>query len=241
MVSADDQISVVTGATSGIGRAIAQALAKLGGMMGLVGRDSQRLSAVTEVVRGHVARVEGYLADLGIDGDIRRVTNSVQKDFGAVDVLIHSAGIFRMGPLAEAPISDLDALYRTNVRGPYALTQALLPMLVARRGQIVFINSSVGLTARAGVGAYAASKHALKAVADSLRAEVNELGVRVISVYPGRTSTPQQERIHQQEGRPYHSDRLLQPENVAQAVLDALAMPRTAEVTDIQIRPMSKL
>ncbi|MGC2391714.1 MAG: hypothetical protein WA621_20145, partial [Candidatus Acidiferrum sp.] len=84
-------------------------------------------------------------------------------------------------------------------------------------------------------------KHALKAIADALRAEVNELGVRVISVYPGRTATPQQEKIHELEGRSYHSDRLLQPEDVAQAVLNALAMPRTAEVTDIQIRPMRKL
>ncbi|MGC1265320.1 MAG: SDR family NAD(P)-dependent oxidoreductase, partial [Candidatus Acidiferrum sp.] len=141
----------------------------------------------------------------------------------------------------ESPIADLELLYKTNVEGPYALTQAVLPMMKARRGQIVFINSSVGLTARAGVGAYAASKHALKAIADALRAEVNESGVRVISVYPGRTATPQQEKIHELEGRAYNAERLLQPEYVAQAVLNALEMPRTAEVTDIQIRPMRKL
>jgi NADP-dependent 3-hydroxy acid dehydrogenase YdfG len=175
-----------------------------------------------------------------VEEEIRRGTSDILKQFEGLDVLVHSAGIFRMGPIGEAPISDLDLVYRTNVRAPYALTQALLPMLVARQGQIVFINSSVGLTARAGVGAYAASKHALKAIADSLRAEINELGVRVISVYPGRTATPQQEKIYEQEERPYRSDRLLQPEDVAQAVLNALAMPRTAEITDINIRPMQK-
>lgn len=240
-MSSDGKNSVVTGASSGIGRAIALALGSLGGAVGLVGRNAQRLSNVTEEVRGRASRVKSYQADLASDEDIQRIAIHLREDFEALDVLVHSAGIFRMGTLADSPASDLDLLYRTNVRGPYGLTQAVLPMLVARKGQIVFVNSSVGLAARAGVGAYAASKHALKAIADALRAEVNELGVRVISVYPGRTATPQQERIHELEGRPYHSDRLLQPEDVAQAVLNALAMPRTAEVTDIQIRPMRKL
>jgi len=236
----EEQVGVVTGATSGIGRAIALALSALGGSVALVGRDQRRLARVTEEVRERAARAEGYPADLGIDEDIQRVANKVRENFRAVDVLVHSAGVFRMGSIAESPISDLDLLYRTNVRAPYALTQAMLPMITARKGQIVFINSSVGLNARAGVGAYAASKHALKAIADSLRSEVNAAGVRVISVYPGRTATPQQEKIYEQEGKPYQSERLLQAEDVASAVLSALAMPRTAEVTDISIRPMQK-
>jgi NADP-dependent 3-hydroxy acid dehydrogenase YdfG len=240
-VISDGKNSVVTGASSGIGRAIALALGSIGGAVGLIGRNARRLSNVTEEVRGQASRVKGYQADLASDEDIQRIATQLREDFEALDVLVHSAGIFRMGTLADSPASDLDLLYRTNVRGPYALTQAVLPMLVARKGQIVFVNSSVGLVAKAGVGAYSASKHALKAIADALRAEVNELGVRVISVYPGRTATPQQEKIHELEGRSYHSDRLLQPEDVAQAVLNALAMPRTAEVTDIQIRPMRKL
>lgn len=234
------QNCVVTGATSGIGMAIALALSAPGVKLGLIGRDSRRLEAVSGEVRTRSAHVEQYRLDLESGDEIRNVASEIGKCFGGVDVLVHSAGVFRMGTLADVRMSDLDLLYRTNVRGPYELTQALLPMLIASKGQIVFINSSVGLTARAGVGAYAATKHALKAIADSLRAEVNELGVRVISVYPGRTATPQQERICQQEQRPYQPDRLLQPEDVAQAVLNALAMPRTAEVTDIQIRPMLK-
>jgi NADP-dependent 3-hydroxy acid dehydrogenase YdfG len=236
----ESQTCVITGPSSGIGKAITLALSAPGMTLGLVGRDSQRLEGVTEEARLRAARVERFRVDLSVEEEIRRGASDILKQFEGLDVLVHSAGIFRMGPIGEAPISDLDLVYRTNVRAPYALTQALLPMLVARQGQIVFINSSMGLTARAGVGAYAASKHALKAIADSLRAEINELGVRVISVYPGRTATPQQEKIYEQEERPYRSDRLLQPEDVAQAVLNALAMPRTAEVTDINIRPMQK-
>jgi NADP-dependent 3-hydroxy acid dehydrogenase YdfG len=235
-----EQTGLVTGATSGIGKAIALSLAAAGMTLGLVGQDASRLEAVSSEVRRHSVRAESYRADLSSDADVRRLSSDLKEELGSLDVLIHSAGIFRMGPILEAPVDDLDELYRVNVRAPYFLTQVLLPMLSARRGQVVFINSSAGITARAEVGAYAASKHALKAIADALRSEVNDLGVRVISVYPGRTATPQQEKIHEQEGKPYRSERLLQAEDVAKAVLDALAMPRTAEVTDIHIRPMNK-
>ncbi|MGC2391954.1 MAG: SDR family oxidoreductase, partial [Candidatus Acidiferrum sp.] len=133
----DGKNSVVTGASSGIGRAIALALGSIGGAVGLIGRNARRLSNVTEEVRGQASRVKGYQADLASDEDIQRIATQLREDFEALDVLVHSAGIFRMGTLADSPASDLDLLYRTNVRGPYALTQAVLPMLVARKGQIV--------------------------------------------------------------------------------------------------------
>jgi NAD(P)-dependent dehydrogenase (short-subunit alcohol dehydrogenase family) len=145
-----------------------------------------------------------------------------------------------LGPIEEAPVEDFDRQYRTNVRGPYVLTQALLPMFRGSRGEVVFVNSSIVLNARAGTGQYAATKLALKAIADSLRAEVNADGRRVLSVFLGRTATPMQETIHDREGRDYHPDRLLQPEDVAAVVLSAVSLPRTAEVTDINIRPMIK-
>ena|SRR5580765_6832946 len=239
-MSLQNQIGLITGATGGIGRAIASSLAATGITLGLAGRDSSSLETLVCQIRRLYVRAESFRADISREEDVRFLASEVRNKFGACDVLVHAAGVFRMGPISQAPAEELDELYRTNVRGPYALTQAILPMLVARRGQIVFINSSAGLAARAGVGAYAASKHALKAIADSLRAEVNPLGVRVISVYPGRTATAQQETIHEQEGKPYQPDRLLQPEDIARTVLNALTMPRTAEVTDINIRPMQK-
>jgi len=113
-------------------------------------------------------------------------------------------------------------------------------MIKSRRGQIVFVNSSVGLIARANVGQYAATKHALKAIADSLREEVNADGVRVLSIFPGRTATPMQELVHKMEGRVYQPERFTQPEDIAQVVINTLALPRTAEVTDISIRPFRK-
>src|SRR3989454_9395399 len=107
-------------------------------------------------------------------------------------------------------------------------------MIRSARGQIVFINSTVGLATRANVAQFSATQHGLKAMADCLREEVNPDGVRVLTVFPGRTATARQAAIHQLEGRPYHPDRLLQTRDVAAVVLNALGLDRTAEVTDIR-------
>jgi NADP-dependent 3-hydroxy acid dehydrogenase YdfG len=120
------------------------------------------------------------------------------------------------------------------------LTQALLPGLRRARGQVVFINSSAALRSSATNVLYAATKAGLKAFADGLRAEVNQDGVRVVSVYAGRTATPMQEAVHEREGRQYRPDVLLRPEDIAEVVLGALALPASAEVTDVNIRSMTK-
>jgi len=140
----------------------------------------------------------------------------------------------------SAELADFDSQYRCNARAPYRLTQLLLPMLKQSAGQVVFINSTAGLLARANAVAYAAAKHALKAVADGLREEVNANGIRVTTVFLGRTATPMQEKIFRAEARAYRGELLLQPEQVAEMVVHILCLPRTAEVTDITIRPALK-
>jgi NADP-dependent 3-hydroxy acid dehydrogenase YdfG len=140
----------------------------------------------------------------------------------------------------QASIADFDRQYSINVRAAYLLTQVFLSTLKLRYGQVVYVNSSAGLTARGGVGQYAATKHALKAIADSLREEVNESGVRVLSVYPGRTASPMQEAVYAAENKIYKPEHLMQPEDIASVVINALNLPRTAEVTDINIRPLKK-
>ena len=158
----------------------------------------------------------------------------------AVDILVHAAGVLWHGPMEQATASQLDSHYRTNVRAPYVLTQGLLPALKARQGQVLFVNSTAGLSAKANVGQYAASKHALKALADSLREEVNPAGVRVLSLFLGRTASPMQAAVHAHEGRPYRPELLMQPDDVAAVALHALASPRGLEITDISLRPMLK-
>lgn len=134
----------------------------------------------------------------------------------------------------------MDLLYRVNVAAPRLLTSLLLPSLKRAGGDIVFINSSLGVRAKAGAASYAASKHALRALADAVRQEVNERGIRVLSVYPGKTATPMQEALCRAQGVPYEPEKLLQPEDIARILLSAVTLQRTAEVTDIQIRGMRR-
>lgn len=240
MVALSHQVAVVTGASSGIGRAIALGLAREGVSLHLVGRRTDTLDAVARQVRESAAEVTVHRADLIEEAQICALAAELRHRCDGIDALVHSAGVFSMGPVETAPVSELDWQYRVNVRAPYLLTQTLLPLLRARGGQIVFINSSVGLMTRANISQYSATKHALKALADSLRDEVNREGIRVLSIYPGRTATPQQAAVHESEHKPYHPELLMQPEDVAAVTIQALKAERTAEVTDINIRPLKK-
>jgi NADP-dependent 3-hydroxy acid dehydrogenase YdfG len=240
MTAFTGQVTLITGASSGIGKAIALGLAAQGATLCLIGRRLELLQTIAEAAQATAPQVECYRIDLTQDEDIRELTACLERNFGALDLLIHSAGVYALGRIEAAPVEDFDWQYRTNVRAPFMLTQALLPLLKARQGQIVFINSTVGLRAGANVGQYAATKHGLKALADSLRDEVNADGVRVLSVFLGRTATPMQAAIHEMEGRVYHPEFLMQPEDVAAVVINALSLPRTAEMTDIHVRPMIK-
>jgi NADP-dependent 3-hydroxy acid dehydrogenase YdfG len=179
-------------------------------------------------------------ADLTLDLEITRLTDRVDRELGRLDFLVHSAGVIAFGTHETAPTGNFDLQYQANVRAPYVLTKAFLPLLKSSRGQIVFIASTAALHVRAGLGQYAATQHAFRALADTLREEVNEAGIRVLSVYPGRTATQRQAKIFADEGRVYRPELLLQPEDIAPIVTAALRLPRTAEVTDIRIRPMKK-
>jgi len=236
----ENRVAVITGASGGIGTAIARVLAREGAQLCLIGRNAELLRAVARGVDGSLNCLSIHVADLGVDEDIDRLAAEVNAICGGVDVLVHSAGVISVGEIERAPVAEFDHQYRINVRAAYLLTQRLLPTLKDRQGQIVFINSSVGLKAKAGAGQYAATKHALRALADSLRDEVNAFGVRVISVYPGQTATPMQARLYEVAHNAYVPERLLQPSDVAEVVLSALSLPRGAEVTDITVRSMRK-
>jgi NAD(P)-dependent dehydrogenase (short-subunit alcohol dehydrogenase family) len=234
------RVAVVTGASSGIGRAIALALARQGVQLCLVGRNPITLAETVAASR-QFSKVTSFEIDLTVEENLKQLFLHLEREVGRLDILVHSAGAIHQAPMERARIEDFDVQYATNVRAPYVLTQRLLPWLTTTRGQIVFINSSVGLVAkRPEVGQYSATKHALKAIADSLREEVNPKGIRVLTVYLGRTATPMQEALYRQEGRVFHPEVLLQPEDVASVVVQTLNLPSTAEVTDISIRPMIK-
>lgn len=240
MTSMKDKTAVITGASSGIGRAITLALAAKGVKVCLLGRSIEALEEVAAVARETSPKVLCYQVDLTVDPDIQKVSDRISGEFACVDFLIHSAGVIFLGSLESTPVEVFDKQYQINVRAPYALTRSLLPLLRSDQGQIVFINSSAGLNAAPNLGQYSATKFALKAIADSFRQEINAEGLRVLSVYPGRTASPMQAAIFKWEGKDYRPELLMQPHDVATVVLNALMLPRSAEVTEINVRPLIK-
>ena len=234
------RVAVVTGASSGVGRAIALALARQGAEVCAIGRNSNALAETVAAAR-RFSPATAFPIDLTVEENFETLLGHLEEKAGKLDILVHCAGVIHQDPMEHARIEDLDLQYATNVRAPYLMSQRLLPFLTRARGQIVFINSSIGLAVkRPEVGQYAATKHALRAIADSLREEVNPKGIRVLTLYLGRTATPMQKALFQQDGREYHPETLLQPEDVASVVVHSLMLPRTAEVTEISIRPMTK-
>ncbi|MBL7498564.1 SDR family NAD(P)-dependent oxidoreductase [Frankia sp. CNm7] len=233
------RVAVVTGASSGIGRAVALRLVADGATVTAVGRDKTRLDALPAEPASGPGRLVPAQVDL-TDDESRRAFVAGLLAGQRVDVLVHSAGGYGSGPHADAALDDLDALYAANVRAPYALTQELLGALRAGGGDVVVVNSSQGVRAGADAGQFAATQHAMRAIADSLRQEVNADGIRVCSIHLGRTATPRQEAIFAKEGRAYTPDLLVQPGDVADVVAGVLGLPRGAEVTEIHLRPAKK-
>ena len=234
------QVALVTGAGSGIGRAVATALAAEGAAVHLVGRTRGKLEATAQELAPGAPTPALWPKDLSVDANVEDLARALRDGGGRIDLLVLAAGELVQGTVAEMPVEVFDRLWASNVRSVYLLVQKLLPLITARQGQIVFINSSAGLGARPGGGQYGATKHALKALADALRAEVNAQGVRVLSVYPGRTATPRMERLYGDTGQSYRPELLLQASDVAATIAGALALPRTAEVTDLSVRPLAK-
>ena len=226
--SAERGLAVVTGARGAIGGAIAAACADAGFRLVVVARSAR--SAPGEVVE----------ADLGTDVGIAAACERLSS-LTRLSLLVHGAGAYERGGVADVDEARLRELLMVNVQAPYALTRAALPALRAARGTVAFVNSSAAARdAVAGVTAYAITKHALRGLADGLRADENRNGVSVVSLYPGRTAGPVQRRLHADEGTAYESARLLQPADIARALIDAVSVPDSAEVTDLHIRPRQR-
>ncbi|MER5354780.1 SDR family oxidoreductase [Kitasatospora sp. NPDC002551] len=223
---------LITGAGSGIGAVLAERLAARGDELWLLARDARRAAELRE-------RFPGARTLVGDLGDPAKLSWAFGHQALPVelDSLLHVAGVVELGPVGELPVKAWQDTLNVNLVAPAELTRLLLPSVRLVKGHVVFVNSGAGLRASADWSAYAASKHGLKALADSLRLEEHGNGVRVTSVYPGRTATAMQVKVHQQEGKQYDAGQWIEPESVAKAVLAALDASRDAEITDITVRP----
>jgi NADP-dependent 3-hydroxy acid dehydrogenase YdfG len=217
--------ALITGASGGIGAAIATALGPTHTLL-LAGRPSDRLDAVAERLDATT-----FPLDLTDPDEIESACEIVDE----LDVLVHNAGLSIPGRVAESDVDEWRATFSVNVFGPVALTLALLPALRSARGQVVFINSGSGRKVSSGMASYSASKFALRAFADSLRDDEPEL--RVTTVFPGRTDTEMQRELVEFEGGDYDPAKFLRPETVAAAVAHAVATPPDGHLHEIVLRP----
>jgi len=221
-------LALVTGASGGIGAAVARALAP-GHDLLLGGRNPSALQELAYELPG----ARPWPVNLT---DSRAVAEAV-AGITRLDVLVHSAGVGLLGTVADTSADTWRHQFEVNVVAVAELTRLVLPALRAARGRVILVNSGAGRNANPGWASYAASKFALRAFADALRAEEAVHGVRVTSIHPGRTDTDMQRGVIAHEGAEYDASRFLRPESVARAVLVAVTAPPDADVTELSIRP----
>ncbi|MFL6173370.1 MAG: SDR family oxidoreductase [Marmoricola sp.] len=193
------------------------------------------LAARLEARGDRVVRVTRDVVDLEDTEAVRRWAGTLDEP--RLDSLVHVAGTVELGTVADLDVAGWRRQLDVNLSAPAVMTGPLLPALRAAGGTVVFVNSSAGLVANATWSAYAASKFGLRALADALRAEEAEHGVRVTTIFPSRTATPMQEKVHEQEGRTYDASRWIRPETVTEAILHVLDLPPDASIPDLTIRP----
>lgn len=226
--------AVVTGASRGIGLAIARALAGAGARVALLARSADALErAARELGAGAIA-VPGDLADpAGVEHAARAVTDA----FGATDILVNNAGIFEPRPLEAITPAAFAETMRVNLVSPFALVHAVLPAMRQRgSGHIVTIGSIADRVAFPENGAYSASKFALRALHEVMRAELRGTGVRATLVSPGPTDTPIWDPIHRAgTGRFPSREAMLPADAVAGAVLYAVTQPARVNVDELRL------
>ena len=224
-----EKTALVTGASGGIGRAIALALAKAGCQVVLTARSVDQLLAVQEEIRAAKGTAVAMPADLTRDEDLERLAQSC----GPVDFLINNAGWGKRAPVVRAKIDDWDQTFRLNLRAPMILAQKFLPAMMEKgEGAVINIGSVSGKSGEADGAAYSASKFGLIGFTQSLYEEVRERGIKVAVILPGFVDTPMIPPVK-------HLDRskMIQADDVAQAVLYILNAPATACPVEITIRP----
>jgi 3-oxoacyl-[acyl-carrier protein] reductase len=228
-------IALVTGATLGIGRATAFVLGRAGYQVGVCARTAARVDQLLQDLRAEGIQAAGRAADVSSPADVQGLVALVSRSLGPIDTLINNAGIARLRPFAELTLDDWDATMATNLRSLYLVTREVLPGMRSRKhGFIVNVASLAGKNAFVGGTAYVASKHAVLGFSRTLMLEIRKEGVRVLAICPGSVDTP---LMKDQTVLTPRFDSILKPEDVAQAILDALRMPARALVSEIDLRP----
>lgn len=222
--------AIVTGASKGIGRAIAEALAREGMRLVIGARTAGPLEEAARAIGGDIETVVG---DIGDEEVASRLVKTAVRRFGHLDVVVNNAGIGHHGRLEDMDPAEFDRVYRTNVRGPFLLMRAAIPLMRGKGGTLVTLASLAGKNPVPNRAAYAASKWAMIGLSRSVLQEVRKDGIRVIILEPGSTLTD----FGHDAAKMAQAEKLVRPEDVAAVLVSALKLPARATVSEIEIRP----
>lgn len=224
------KLALITGASKGIGRAIALEAAKSGLDIIITGRNENELNSLENEINQAGQKCYKFPADINNFEDIENLTGNIKKLNQKISLLVHSAGVAKVGSVKEMSVEDWELNLKTNLTAPFILTQKLLPMMISK-SHIIFINSVAGKQSFPDWSSYCASKFGLKAFADSLRSEVAADGIKVTTIYPASVDTPMQDAL------PYDWDKskMLQGKDVARAVLHCYLQPENVQIKELDI------
>lgn len=231
-----DRRALITGASSGIGKATAMAFAKAGIHLALVSRSEAKLAAVAAEVRQLGVEAKVYPLDLSQVDQVKSGITAIADDFGAIEMLVNNAGMGYTGNLADMPLTDWQQVMDLNLTSVFQCIQAILPgMRDRKRGMIINVASIAGHQAFPNWGAYCVSKFGLVALSKSLAAEERPHGIRVTVVSPGSVNTPIWDTDTVQAD--FDRSAMLTPEIVAESILHTALLPQQAVIEELILMP----
>lgn len=242
--SINNKVVLVTGASSGIGRATAITLADAGAKVALVARRADQIKALEREILDAGGEAKGIVADVGVEGEALDSIRQTIDMFGTIHALVNNAGILRPGCVEEQEIDEWRDTININLMAPVCLTKAVLPLMREQGfGHIVNISSNAAkVPGDVNLSAYGASKYGLGAFSASLRKEVAEHGIRVSLILPGTTETEVADSIPNDAHREFmesciHKDSVLSSGNIAEAIAYVLCQPKNVNVNELWITP----
>ncbi len=237
--------ALITGATSGIGRAIAQHFAAKGIRLVLCGRRADRLEQL-KLSLGKLTEVYTLIFDVREKKAIAEAIASLPKEFASIDILVNNAGnAHGLDPIDKGDTDDWDAMIDINVKGLLYVSKAILPQMVEKRaGHIINIGSTAGKEVYPGGNVYCASKHAVDAINQGMRIDLNEYGIRVGAINPGLVETEfSQVRFKgddQRAGKVYQGYEPLKPEDIAEIAYFIVSRPAHVNIADLVVMPTAQ-
>jgi NADP-dependent 3-hydroxy acid dehydrogenase YdfG len=239
----DGKVAVVTGASSGIGEATAEALAREGAAVVVAARREDRLTGLVEQIEGEGGRVLAAICDVTDESQAHGLIQKAREEFGSVDILVNNAGIMLLSTVGQGLSDQWRQMFEVNVMGLLYTTDAAIDVMKQQgSGHLVNISSVAGRkVTRDSSGVYAGSKHAVGAISEGLRQELLEDGIRVTVVEPGAVATELTDHITDEDAREavssLHKLEILQSEDIANAIVYAVTQPERVSVNEILIRP----